>query len=145
MIPPLVVFPKMHFSERGWILAFLWLPIFRTSHLSWKFHWNYSSPSEDMKMTHDISIFSISNTNQSQQIKGLFLDMKNIPNNYTYNTISKLLIEKSQSISASADYYLIRVICCGGKYCRLCEGFIISLISFQKKKIYVKMFPCLKF
>ena len=48
----LSVFPKVYLIKSGWSPGFLWLLIFSsvTSHLSWKFHWNSSSRSEDMKI-----------------------------------------------------------------------------------------------
>ena len=45
-----VVFRKMCFQKRGWSPAFLWLLNHRKSCLSWKFHGNSSSRSEDMKI-----------------------------------------------------------------------------------------------
>ena len=40
---PSVVFPKIYFLERGWSHAFFSFWYYHKSHLSWKFHWNFSA------------------------------------------------------------------------------------------------------
>ena len=48
--PCLWFFPKVYLLERGWFLVFCDFLYYHMSHLSWQFHWGFSSCSENRKI-----------------------------------------------------------------------------------------------
>ena len=104
-----VVFPKMYFSERRSIVAFCDF-YYHKPHLSWKFHWNSSSRSEDMK----VSFFNIKGLRACNFIR------KKLQRRHFFEKFSKFL--RTQILR------------------NVCEGLLLSTVNLLWISIYlVKM------